>query len=192
MTWNRLTDRGNAAQHVRWDIVPFTLGRGLDLGCGPYKPFKHFIGIDSNKDATLFGIPATSADMIVPTCEKLDLFADGSMDFIFSSHLLEHIEDHRAALAEWWRIIKVGGYLVLYLPHKDHYPNIGKGGNPDHKHDFVNDDILDAMRGVGGWDLLRNEERSGGDEYSFFQVYRKRDDLKQVYSLPVRPKKSAA
>ena len=79
MTWNHLTDRGNAAQHVRWDIVPFTLGRGLDLGCGQYKPFRHFIGIDSNKDATLFGIPATSADMIVPTCEKLDLFADGRL-----------------------------------------------------------------------------------------------------------------
>ena len=64
MTWNRLTDRGNAAQHVRWDIVPFTLGRGLDLGCGQYKPFRHFIGIDSNKDATLFGIPAIVATVV--------------------------------------------------------------------------------------------------------------------------------
>lgn len=192
MTWSRERDRGDAAGFIRWELVPYTRGRGLDLGCGQFKPFRHFIGLDSNKDATLFGIPATSADMIVPTCETLDMFADGSMDFVFSSHLLEHIVDYRAALAEWWRVVKVGGHLVLYLPHKDFYPNIGKGGNPDHKHDFLPDDILDAMRGLGGWDLLRNEERSGGDEYSFFQVYRKRDDVKQVDSLPVRPKKSAA
>jgi len=193
MTWRIDGPTGAESAKIRWELVPYTQGRGLDLGCGAWKAFRHFIGLDSNVDEKLFGMRATAADMIVPTCERLDLFADAAMDFVFSSHLLEHIEDHRAALAEWWRVVKVGGHLVLYLPHRDHYPNVGTyGANPDHKHDFVNDDILDAMRGVGGWDLLRNEERSGGDEYSFFQVFRKRDDVKQVYSLPVRPKKSAA
>lgn len=193
MTWRIDGPTGAESAKIRWELVPYTSGRGLDLGCGAWKAFRHFIGLDSNVDEKLFGMRATAADMIVPTCERLDLFADASMDFVFSSHLLEHIEDHRAALAEWWRVVKVGGYLVLYLPHRDHYPNVGTyGANPDHKHDFLPDDILDAMRGVGGWDLLRNEERSGGDEYSFFQVFRKRDDVKQVYSLPVRPKKAAA
>jgi hypothetical protein len=38
----------------------------------------------------------------------------------------------------WWSLLKVGGHLCLYLPHRDLYPNIGtEGANPDHKHDFV-------------------------------------------------------
>jgi len=193
VTWSRETSSGYETAKVRWELVQYTRGRGLDLGCGSDKGFPHFIGLDSNKDERLFGHRATGADMIVPTCEKLEMFADASMDFVFSSHLLEHIEDHRAALAEWWRVVKVGGHLVLYLPHKNFYPNIGQpGSNPDHVHDFLPADIIDAMRGVGGWELLRNEDRNGGDEYSFFQVYRKRSDMQHVYSLPKKPHKSAA
>ena len=40
--------------------------------------------------------------------------------------------------------------------------------NPDHKHDFMPDDIIDAMRAFGGWDLVRNEDRNENIEYSFF------------------------
>jgi ADP-heptose:LPS heptosyltransferase len=68
---------------------------------------------------------------------------------------------------------------VLYLPHKLFYPNIGeKDANPDHKHDFLPRDIEDVMIEIGhsGWDLLENEDRNGGEECSFYQVYRKRDD----------------
>jgi ubiquinone/menaquinone biosynthesis C-methylase UbiE len=53
------------------------------------------------------------------------------MDFVYSAHLLEHVQDFESALREWWRVIKPGGYLVLYLPHKKFYPNIGvPGSNP--------------------------------------------------------------
>ena len=132
------------------------------------------------------------------TCERLPLFADESMDFVFSSHLLEHIENTQAALTEWWRVLKVGGYLVLYLPHAGLYPNIGEeGANPDHKHDFVPDDITGLMRLVGSWDLLRNESRDydngpgqPGNEYSFFQVFRKADHGMHV-DMTAKPEKSA-
>ena len=59
-------------------------------------------------------------------CKKLELFASQSMDFVFSSHLLEHIEDAGAALKEWWRVIKHNGYLVLYLPDDELYPKMGE------------------------------------------------------------------
>jgi ADP-heptose:LPS heptosyltransferase len=117
------------------------------------------------------------------------MFADDSLDFVFSSHLLEHIEDFEAALREWWRVVKPGGHLCLYLPHKDLYPNIGTpGANPDHKHDFLPLEIELAMRKIAvSFDLVRNEDRNGEDEYSFFQVYKKlpgkkkHDRSKQVY-----------
>lgn len=181
---------------IRFELVPYTRGLGLDIGCGQEKAFPHFWGIDSNVDQQLFGIPATGADLIIPTAEKLSMFGDGSMDFVFSSHLLEHIQDFEVALREWWRLLKPGGHLCLYLPHKNLYPNIGvPGSNPDHKHDFLPEDIVKTMLGIGGWDLVRNEDRNGTNEYSFFQVYQKRvDPTRHEYSHRdlVDPKKVCA
>jgi SAM-dependent methyltransferase len=34
-------------------------------------------------------------------------FATHSQDAIFSSHCLEHIEDYRAALREWFRVLRL-------------------------------------------------------------------------------------
>ena len=170
--WDKDAPQGDECGKIRWELVPYTRGRGLDVGCGPYKVFPHFIGVDSGKDRQMFGIqmqPDVECDVL-----QMPIFASESMDFVFSSHTLEHIKDHEKALREWWRVIKPGGYLVLYLPHKDFYPNVGtEGANPDHVHDFLPTDITEAMKAIGSWDLLVNEERNGGTEYSFFQVYRK-------------------
>lgn len=185
--WQASDPQGNEAAKVRWDIVEFTRGKGLDLGCGPNKAFPHFIGVDSCKDAELFGI-SMKPDVQVETCEKLDGVDDASQDFVFSSHLLEHIEDYAAALKEWWRVIRPGGHLVLYLPHKDAYPRIGQpGANPDHKHDFSQRDIERVMETLGGWSLLVNEFRDQGNEYSFLQVWKKREDRRQTYPCKSAP-----
>lgn len=208
MTWKLDDPQGNEAGKVKYDIVPYTRGVVLDLGCGPFKAFPHFIGVDNGHHAKEFGWQYTP-DIAGETCEILAgemtrevakrlgieqfeqptetvagevirgyaRIPDASVDAVFSSHLLEHIEDTDAALAEWWRVIKPGGYLVLYLPHKDLYPNIGtEGANPDHKHDFTPADIGAAMAvGDRSWDLKVNEVRSEGYEYSFLQVFQKRE-----------------
>ena len=179
MTWKADGPAGNESAKIKWEIVPYTRGKGLDLGCGPYKTFPHFRGIDSNIDAQLFGIQATGADFIIPTCEVLDDFASQSQDFIFSSHLLEHIVKWRVALKEWWRVLKQGGYLVMYLPDKDEYPKVGaKGANVDHKWNVTYDKIVDAMKEIGGWDLVDFQKRNKDDEYSLFFVFKKLSDSK--------------
>jgi predicted SAM-dependent methyltransferase len=49
-------------------------------------------------------------------------------DFIFASHVLEHIANPIRALKEWIRITKLGGTIILILPEKsvtfDHYRNV--------------------------------------------------------------------
>lgn len=187
--WRRDDPQGHENQKIKWHLVPFTRGRGLDLGCGPQKTFPHFIGVDNGHHAQAFGWNI-KPDMHVETCEDLGVFASQSMDFVFSSHLLEHIQDTKKTLKEWWRTLKVGGYLCLYLPHKDFYPNIGtEGSNPDHKHDFLPIDIERQM--PAGWDLLINEERNEGTEYSFFQVYKKLSGSKNRWShKEPKPKKT--
>jgi ADP-heptose:LPS heptosyltransferase/predicted SAM-dependent methyltransferase len=198
MVWRADGPQGHESAKVRFDVVPYMNGRVLDLGCGPDKVFPTAIGIDNKIDAKLFGIQV-HPDIPVDTCQRMPFLADHSADTVFSAHLLEHIVDYKAALAEWWRLVKVGGYLVLYLPHKEFYPNIGQpGANPDHKHDFVPEDIRIAMRdaavNVGrGWDLIVDEDRNGGNEYSFLQVYRKRGDRTTAIVPPApRPEKSLA
>lgn len=151
----------------------------------------HVIGMDNDKDLRLFGAKANQR--IEASCDKLTLFADGEIDVVFSSHLLEHIDDYRASLRDWWRVIRPGGRLILYIPHADHYPNVGMpGANPDHRHDFRNADIVEAMREVAescgqGWDLERDEVRTEAFEYSFLQIYRKRSDAQTVVVEP-KPK----
>lgn len=197
--WRASDPEGSESKKICWELVPYTRGLGLDIGCGASKAFDHFIGIDNKADTRLFGTQM-NPDITVPDATTLSLLGSDSYDFVFSSHMLEHVVDYKPALKEWWRLLKVGGNLCLYLPHKDYYPNIGKeGANPDHKHDFLPRDIIEAMKEIApSWDLIENQERNGKgcfnlEEYSFFQVYRKTDTGKQKQSwTSPKPKKRAA
>lgn len=164
MVWSIDAPQGLESRKIRWDVLPYVNGVGLDLGAGVEKIFPHAISVDRYAEANI------GAD-----AQALPIFASHAFDFVFSSHLLEHMPDYRAALAEWWRLVKVGGHLILYLPHKDLYPNIGQvGANPDHKHDFLPLDILSVFDTLpGGWALIECQERNAGDEYSFLLILQK-------------------
>lgn len=192
MVWKADAQQLHETSKIRWELPQYTRGFVLDIGCGPDKGFPHFIGIDNRADERLFQIQM-DPDLTVPDASALPMFATGFADAIYSSHLLEHIVDYKKALTEWWRILKVGGHLCLYLPHKNLYPNIGQeGANEDHKHDFLPSDIVDAMRTIGSWDLVRNEDRNEDDEYSFFQVFRKlgKGEGHKFSHLKPKPKKT--
>jgi SAM-dependent methyltransferase len=62
-----------------------------------------------------------SVDMFDPTAGRAadltDLpFGDASFDFAICSHVLEHIEDDRAAMAELFRVLAPGGHAVVMVP----------------------------------------------------------------------------
>lgn len=176
MTWKIDDPQGCESAKIRWEIVKWTRGRGLDIGCGPVKQFPHFIGVDNRRDAALFN-HQINPDVFVNTAERMDLFASGSMDFCFSSHLLEHINIDAvpATLREWMRVIKHRGYLVLYLPDETLYPKVGEpGANPDHRWNVSYERVLQAMRdSQTTWDLLDYQKRDQGREYSSYFVFQK-------------------
>ena len=174
MTWTPATSNGLESRKIRHEVLHYLAAGGFDVGCGVEKVWPHLLGLDSGKDLQLFGAPV-KPDVLIPDAARLSLFADGVANNVFSSHLLEHIVDWQAALREWWRVLAIGGHLVLYLPHADHYPRRGEpGANPDHKHDFVPEEIIDAMCLLfPDWALLECQTRSAGDEYSFLLVFRK-------------------
>ena len=101
-------------------------GRGLDIGYGGDPLVPNVRGWDfEHGDAQLL--------------QGLD---DASFDFVYSSHLLEHLPDAELSIRNWWRVLKPGGYLLLYLPHRDLYEKkteLPSRFNFDHVHFFLPD-----------------------------------------------------
>lgn len=59
-----------------------------------------------------------------------------NVDTVFSSHTLEHMEDCHRALRAWFAAVKVGGYLIIVVPHLHLYErkwSLPSHWNPDHK-----------------------------------------------------------
>lgn len=44
---------------------------------------------------------------------------DNSQDFVFSSHVAEHMPNLIKALIEWNRVVRNNGYVVMIVPHRD-------------------------------------------------------------------------
>lgn len=192
MTWSLENSKNDEASKIRWELVPYFHGRVLDIGCGAYKAFPHFIGVDNGHHWGSRGI-----DVKIKDAENLDIFASKSCDAVFSSHLLEHIEYDRitATLSEWARVVKQGGHIVLYLPDEAQYPAVGhKYANPDHKWDCSYEKVVAAMKAVNfGWDLIDYQVRSETDEYSLFFVFKLIQGNEQRFShLLPKPTKTAA
>ena len=143
-------------QKLRWELVPYFRGRILDISEGGGKAFPHFIGY---RDAQI-------ADPL-----DLGLFVDGALDGVLSSHILQAMphEDAVKAIAEWSRVVKPDGYIMLYLPKE------GKWA--------VSYESVVAL--FGGWDLVQFEDWIG-----FFFVFKRGKDGAS-WKLP-KPEKTCA
>jgi len=136
------------------EVIEYTKGLGVEVGCGLNKIHTGAIGINLVLSDMDFGYPfgaQIKADGI-----SLPWFTDNSLDYVFSSHCLEHFHEPEKALKEWTRIIREGGYLVLILPHKNYYPNIGNPqANKDHKHDFLPEDVKKMIDEIRKYEIIR-------------------------------------
>jgi ADP-heptose:LPS heptosyltransferase len=173
MTWSPEGAQGFESMKIKYLIPRYTRGVGLEIGVGEQKTFKHFIGVD-NQHHLNAGMHDESAADFVAEADALEM-PDSTVDFVFASHVLEHMADMGKALAEWGRVLKTGGYLVLYVPSANLYPKVGEpGANPDHKHDIYPGDIVQLLDGTPyRFRQLEAEERSNWNEYSLFEVYEK-------------------
>lgn len=177
MTWKQEDPQGNESGKISWEIVKWTRGRGLDVGAGLYRTFPHFITVDNNIDTVLFGQQMPRPDLFVKDAAELDMVATESMDFVFSSHMLEHVKEEHVVktLREWMRVIRFEGYLVLYLPDEDEYPKVGEeGANHDHKWNVNYERVIKFMEHCGNWDLLDFQKRNQEREYSLYFVFQKK------------------
>ena len=173
MTWKPDIEgqpKRSEVSKCRLRLIPYCLGVGLDIGCGNDKILNKTIGVDRDG----------KADINLDVSNGLFIFADEVFDYIFSAHCLEDFQFPEIVLKDWWSKVKVGGYLILYLPHKDLYPNIGQVGcNVDHKHDFVPQDIVNMMDNFfASYVIVHQRVNNEDDEYSFETVFKKLANFK--------------
>ena len=97
-------------------------GRGIDIGCGP----------DPLPWATV------RFDRSDGDANHITRHVKGEFDFVYSAHCLEHMDDPRKCLPEWWSLVKPGGHLILIVPDEDLYEQgvWPSRFNEDHKHSF--------------------------------------------------------
>lgn len=98
----------------------------LDAGCGQGKSFQHLskvfaparlLGVDadpdsltrSGKEAAALGI---DIELIGSDCAALQL-PDASVDVLFCHQTFHHLVEQEQALAEFYRVLKPGGYLLF-------------------------------------------------------------------------------
>lgn len=101
-------------------------GTLLDAGCGQGKSFRllrdafapqRLIALDADPhslalaqaEAQREGIPA---QMMSADCANLDL-PDASVDVLFCHQTFHHLVEQERALAEFWRVLKPGGWLLF-------------------------------------------------------------------------------
>jgi SAM-dependent methyltransferase len=138
------------------EVIEYTRGTGIDIGCGLNKIHSSAIGIDKRMSPSDFGYPFGA--QIRAEGDKLPWFESNTLDFVFSSHCLEHISDPIAALREWHRVLKHNGHLILILPHKRRYPPVGTpGANQDHKRDFLPQDIIASLEKIGPFRIVQTD-----------------------------------
>lgn len=101
-------------------LTKFCQGNGLDLGFGGDPITRSAITLDLKPRHAWVG---EAPQNIAGDATDLKWFRDSTLDFIYSSHLLEDFppEDTVKILTEWLRVIKPGGNLVLLLPDEPKY-----------------------------------------------------------------------
>ena len=156
-------------------LAPFCAGNGLDLGFGGDAITESAVRVDfANPYSRTAGQPV----QLGGDCRHLTWFKDGTLDYVYSSHLLEDFEDTEAVLKEWLRVIKPGGLLILFCPdeqiYRAHCAKTGQYYNENHKHaDFSLKKVKEILAACGQTDVLHEVPLT--HIYSWELVIRKTD-----------------
>lgn len=110
----------------------YFIGQGIDIGAGPDSLSRYQEFFPLMQGCRDWDLPDGDAQLLAS-------LADSSMDFVHSSHCLEHMRDPGDALNNWLRVLKPGGHLVVTVPDEDLYEQgiFPSTFNSDHKWTFT-------------------------------------------------------
>ena len=112
-------------------MLRFCAGRGLDPGAG---------GRTVSPDVVCHDIAADGVSaMALP-------YQDGEFDYVFTCHLIEHMQDTSATIREWLRVVRSGGHVIMIVPNTLYT----KGQNTDatpHYHEWAPREFIEEICG---------------------------------------------
>lgn len=90
-------------------------------------------------------------------------FADNSFDFVFSSNVIEHLNNRENYERETLRILKPGGYAMIITPKRkclvSYYDRLFKGGyngwDTDHVHLYQPNELVSELEEAGFDDVRK-------------------------------------
>lgn len=156
---------------------------GIDIGCQADPLYEHY----RKWDLILGDGDATFMDGVL----------DDSYQIVYSSHILEHLDDPITAIRNWYRILAPGGNLIILVPHKDLYEKKDSppsNWNGEHKYFYMPNQenppyvkslhgvILEALPGANivsfkvldeGFDYSIPSNQHSAGEYSIEAIIRK-------------------
>jgi SAM-dependent methyltransferase len=129
--------------------LPPQARRVLDLGCGggallPTLGLERSMGIDLQAP----GLAHTrrrfpQVPMVCGSADRLAL-SDASLDAIVLQHVIEHLPDVSGALAEWHRVLRPGGALLVQTPNAD-FVDLSIFDDPTHVRVFSASELGEAI-----------------------------------------------
>jgi len=120
---------------------------GIDIGFGGDPILPNAICMDQFEKYTS-NVIQTSVQNLYGDAGDMHWFKDMSMDYVYSAHVLEDFPEDQilSTFVEWFRLVRVGGLLILDLPNEMKYRAVckerGYRSNPRHKILNMNPDYI--------------------------------------------------
>jgi SAM-dependent methyltransferase len=118
---SKIFQPSNLAQH-------YCVGKGIEFGAAAHNPFNlpDCINIDSRSGFELF----KDYQIRYNGCyAEVDVFADAGeyispapLDYIITSHVVEHFPNPIAVFQRWTENLKIGGIVFMIVPKRDAVP----------------------------------------------------------------------
>ena len=164
--WSATLPEGYESRKCRYRINFLCRGVGLDLSANEEKIQDDAVGVGKGDSATI-KLDLTEND-------ALGIFSDGFFDYVYDAHQLGDFLCTKAALAEWWRVVKPGGYLILYEQDRDYYPHAGTpGASSRRKKDLLWQDAWDVLDSFGNAEKVSASRHNESNEYSWQLIVQK-------------------
>jgi SAM-dependent methyltransferase len=111
----------------------YLMGNGIDIS-GGNDPVSQFREVFPGMREVHVWDPQVDGD-----AQFLANVPDASLDFVHSTHRLEHMHDPYEALRNWFRVLRPEGHLVCMVPDEDLYEQgrFPSTFNADHKWTFT-------------------------------------------------------